>query len=334
MFATERGGRPPPPPDGSRVDRAAGPVVGRATGRRRWTTWGWTTWGVGRYAVTCPAVMALCDPAAAQSLPLLSPNGPVAETQRRLLFEALGVMAVVVVPVFLLFAIFVWRYRAGRNPRDYAPDWDFSPRIDAAVWCVPAVIVVVIGFLQWTRTYTLDPYEPAADTGEPVLQVQAIALDWKWLFLYPEEEVASLNRLVVPAGRPFQVALTSDTVMNAFFVPGLGGQIYVMAGMRTNMNLLADAPAAMWGRNTQFSGAGFSDQDFAVDVVTPADYAAWVAATRETGEPLRPAGYEALRKPSANEPARAWSGFPDGLFDQVIARYGHAVPGHAIAGGS
>lgn len=242
-------------------------------------------------------------------------------------------MAIVVIPVFVLFALIVWRYRASRAARDYAPDWDSSRLVDIAVWTVPALIVVGIGFLQWTRTHSLDPYRVPGDGMQAALEVQAIALDWKWLFLYPDEGVASLNSLVVPAGRPFEVALTSDTVMNAFFVPGLGGQIYVMAGMRTEMNLLADAPATMWGRNTQFSGEGFPVQDFAVDVVTQDDFRRWVETVRSGASPLDASGYERLREPSEGAPRIAWSSYPAGLFDSVIASYAHGKTHHAIGGG-
>lgn len=262
-------------------------------------------------------VAILGHPGWADTFPVLSPNGPVAATQRQLMLEALGMMAIVVLPVFLLTAYFVYRFRASRNPRNYDPNWE-SGRVDFVVWLIPALIVVVIAFLQWTRTHSLDPYK----SPDGALQIEAIALDWKWLFLYPDAGVASLNELVVPAGQPFQVKLTSDTVMNSFFIPGLGGQIYAMAGMETRMNLTADAPAEMWGRNTQFSGEGFPDQRFAVNVVDQAAYDEWIASAR-TEAAMDTGTYADLQKPSSDVAAVQYSAFPDDLFATVMASYGH-----------
>lgn len=265
---------------------------------------------------------AVCISASAASVPVLQTNGPVAAEQVRLMRDALLLMAIVVLPVFVLTGAFVWRYRKARQAT-YRPNWAFSLPLELAIWGIPAGIVGVIGFLVWTRTHELDPYTQVGPGT--VLEVQAIAADWKWIFLYPGLNVASVNELVVPAGRPFRVALTSDTVMNAFFIPGLGGQIFAMAGMRTEMNLRAESPAEMWGRNTQFSGKGFAGQEFKVRVVDARGFDAWLHRARNADGKLTRASYDALVTRHATAPVTTYSGVDAGLFDRVIAKY-HAEP--------
>lgn len=232
--------------------------------------------------------------------------------------DALLLMSIVVLPVFVLTGAFVWRYRRARQAT-YRPNWSFSLPLELAIWGIPAGVVAVIGFLVWTRTHELDPYTQAGPGT--VLEVQAIAADWKWIFLYPGLNVATVNELVVPAGRPFRVALTSDTVMNAFFIPGLGGQIFAMAGMRTEMNLRAESPAVMWGRNTQFSGNGFSGQEFKVRVLDAQGFDAWLHRARASDGTLTHASYDELVGHHATAPMATYSGFEAGLFDHVITKY-------------
>ena len=270
----------------------------------------------------CIVAVGCLSSGAADAGSLLSPNGPVAATQRMLLFEALGLMAIVVLPVFVLAGVFVWRFRASRDPKHYSPDWGYSLPLEIAIWAVPLAIVVAIGFLQVTRTAKLDPYKPAGP-GQ-VLRIEAIALDWKWIFFYPEEGIATVDDLVVPAGQPFEVALTSDTVMNSFMIPGLGGQIYAMAGMETKMNLLADRPEEMWGRNMQFSGKGFPGQTFRVRAMTADDYAGWVAGVKGGSDTLDAAGYRDLREPSTERKPRTFATADPDIFRDVIESYGMA----------
>jgi cytochrome o ubiquinol oxidase subunit 2 len=259
-----------------------------------------------------------CLSATAISIPVLQPNGPIAAGQVQLMRDALLLMALVVLPVFILTAVFVWRYRKSRRA-PYRPEWNFSLPLEFAIWGIPACIVGVIGFLVWTQTHKLDPYAQAGPGH--VLELQAIAVDWKWVFLYPGLNVATVNELVVPAGQAFRIELTSDTVMNAFFIPGLGGQIFAMAGMRTQLNLRAESPAEMWGRNTQFSGAGFSAQEFKVRVLKRADFDAWLQQTRAIGNRLTRTGYTALATHPASAPVTRYAGFDAGLFDQIMRQY-------------
>ena len=203
-----------------------------------------------RIALTVFAFVALGGCGWTQAA-VLDPKGMVGLEERDLLFTAAGLMLIVIVPVFVLTFWFAWHFRASNTKARYAPHWSYSLPIDAVVWLVPAVIVVAIGTLVWTYTHRLDPYKPIASKAAP-LEVDVVSQDWKWLFLYPEQKIAVVNELVFPSDRPLSLKLTSDTVMNSFYVPGLGGQIYTMAGMQTRLNLLADGrPASSAGtRNT------------------------------------------------------------------------------------
>ncbi len=252
--------------------------------------------------------------------PVIHADGPIARTERDLFFLAAGLMLIVIIPVFLLTFWFVRRYRASGGRGRYTPEWDYSPWLDAVVWLVPAVIVAILGYLVWTKTHDLDPYRPIAGTGPP-LEVRAVAQDWKWLFIYPEQGIATVNELVFPVGRPLRIVMTSDTVMNAFYVPGLAGQIYAMAGMRTKLNLIADHPSRFTGRNMQYSGAGFPEQHFAVRAVTGARFQAWVARVKGSAKALDAAAYAALAKPSRNVPVTYYSSVASGLFAKIVAKY-------------
>nr|WP_255714237.1 ubiquinol oxidase subunit II [Pelagibacterium xiamenense] len=253
------------------------------------------------------------------SAPILDPKGPVALAERNLLFTAVGLMLIVIIPVFVMAGVFAWRYRAG-GPGKYAPDWAYSGLIDAAIWLVPAAIVVALGVALWQATHALDPYRQLDPTRE-ALEVEVIAQDWKWLFIYPEQDIASVNELVFPAGKPLSLRITSDTVMNSFFIPALGGQIFAMAGMQTRLNLLADAQGQFMGRNTQYSGDGFADQHFTAIAVSEADFERWVAEAGQAGQGLDMDAYAALATPSIAHPVTYYSDVEEGLFDAVIAKY-------------
>src|SRR5262249_46585306 len=189
------------------------------------------------------------------------------------------------VPVIGMAFLFAWRYRASNRAATYAPTWTYSARIDALVWLVPALIVIAVGILVWRSTHRLDPYRVIA-SNVPALDIQVVAQDWKWLFIYPEPGVAVVNQMAIPARRPISLRITSDTVMNSFYVPALAGQIYAMAGMQTRLQMLADAPGRFVGRNTQYSGGGFADQHFEVVAMTAADFDAWVARAKQADDRL------------------------------------------------
>lgn len=253
-------------------------------------------------------------------LPVLSPDGPIASTERDLLLVAVSLMLIVVIPVFVMAAWFAWHYRAQNSRSRYEPEWSYSAGIDAIVWLVPTAIVIVLGTLVWNYTNRLDPYKPIA-SSKPPLRVEAISLDWKWLFIYPQQHIAAVNELVIPDKRPISLKLTSDTVMNSLYIPGLAGQIYTMAGMQTRLNMLADAPVRLTGRNTQYSGSGFADQHFVVRVVRPTAFNDWIEKLRQSPKVLDAANYARLEKPTTNVPVTLYSAVEPDLFDKVIAKY-------------
>lgn len=259
--------------------------------------------------------------------PILDPKGPITLAERDLLFTAAGAMLIVIIPVFLMAFLFAWRYRAGGKGR-YRPDWCYSLPIEAVVWLVPMAIIATLGTLLVEATYRLDPYK-AIDKSKPPLEVQVVAQDWKWLFIYPEQQIASVNELAFPSERPLSLKLTSDTVMNSFFIPALGGQIYAMAGMQTRLHLIAEAPGRFAGRNTQYSGRGFADQHFQAIATTPDDFDAWVDKVRQAPNALDVNNYRALAAPSIGHPVTYYSAVEPGLFDSIIAKYRH---GHTGAG--
>ena len=258
---------------------------------------------------------------------VLNPKGPIADAERGLMIDAFTVMMLLVVPIIVMAFWFAWRYRARGNAR-YEPTWAYSAKVDAVVWLLPALIVIAVAVLLWRSTHKLDPYREIASANPP-LDVQVVAQDWKWLFIYPEQGVASVNQLAIPAGRPISLRITSDTVMNSFYVPALAGQIYAMAGMQTRLQILADKPGKFVGRNTQYSGGGFSDQFFEVVAMSQADFDAWVAKAKQAPGKLDPPTYAKLAERSRLNPIVQYSAVEPKLFDTIIDKYtgGHQAHG-------
>lgn len=251
--------------------------------------------------------------------PVLAPHGIIALAERNLMFEVIGLMLIVAVPVFVLTFLFVRRYRASNTGGRYMPEWSYSLRLELLIWLVPTLIVAAIAYLVWSSTHTLDPYKSIA--RQDPLKVQVVSEDWKWLFIYPAQHIATVNELVIPSNRPVRLMLTSDTVMDSFYIPGLVGQIYTMAGMRTQLNMRADGPVDLIGRNTQYSGRGFADQRFTVHATTKKGFDAWVAKVRRSPHRLDAATYAALAKPSTNVPVTYYASVEPGLFDHIIAEF-------------
>jgi cytochrome o ubiquinol oxidase subunit 2 len=264
----------------------------------------------------------LCGGCSVLDGPVLNPQGPIALAQRSLLFDAILIMMIVIVPVFVMAALFYWRYRGTNRSARYTPNLAYYWPAEILVWGVPAAIIVWLGFHLWHNTYKLDPYN-AIDPSVKPLKVEAIAQDWKWLFVYPEQDIAVVNELAFPAGTPLSIRITSDTVMNSLVIPALGGQIYAMAGMQTRLHLLADEPGEFWGRNVQYSGSGFADQQFRAVSMTQEDFDAWVAKAKESSGTLDKSTYDALVKPSEDVPVKYYSGVEPNLFDSIIAKYAH-----------
>lgn len=251
---------------------------------------------------------------------VLFPQGPIASQTRDLLFIAVGLMLILVIPVFALTAFVIWRYRASNPKGRYTPSWGFSWPIDIAIWGVPFAVIAILGVVVWTKTHQLDPYR-ALPTSEAPIVVQVVALDWKWLFIYPEQNIASVNRLVFPVGRSLTLKITSDTVMNAFVVPALGGQIYAMAGMQTQLNLRADAPGTFEGHNTQFSGKGFSQDRFTAKATTADGFNDFVTSARTSSEKLDAQTYEVLARPTKGSAPRLFASVDRNLFSNIMGKY-------------
>ena len=256
----------------------------------------------------------------------LQPQGPVAAQERNLILITVGLMLFVLLPVFGMTLWFAWHYRAGNERATYMPKWE-SLGLDVVVWLGPSLIVLILAILTWNYTHSLNPYKPIASDVKP-LKVQVVALDWKWLFIYPEQGVASVNQLVIPTDRPVSFDITSDTVMNSFFIPQLGGQIYAMAGMRTELHLQADKPGTYFGENTQYSGRGFPFQNFEVQARAQKGFDAWVQKVRQQGKDLDWSRYRALEKPSVRDPVSHYAEVDNGLFQRVMAKY---MPGKGPA---
>jgi cytochrome o ubiquinol oxidase subunit 2 len=255
----------------------------------------------------------------------LAPAGPVAAYTRHEFLFVCAVMLFVAGPVLVLTPLIAWHYRLSNTRSAYRPQWGFNWPLEALIWIPPAMIVVFLAIFLWRDTHRLDPYRPLP--GQPV-EIQAVALDWKWLFIYPAQNVATVNRLVIPAGHPVHLSLTSGTVMQSFMVPRLAGQIYVMAGMQTHQNLQADAPGSFLGENVQFNGMGFQNEKFDVVSLDAAGFAHWLAATKAQPNRLDPAAYEALSRRSILAHPLAFGAVAPGLFGRIVAL---AQPsGHAL----
>jgi cytochrome o ubiquinol oxidase subunit 2 len=270
--------------------------------------------------------------AATASNGFINPAGPIAEALRDHLIFIVMVMAIVIVPLFIALPWTLWRYRLRTKSGSYQPNWEFSWPLEILIWGLPAVIVVVLGWNLWHQSYELDPYKPLAAAEAP-LEIQAIALDWKWVFIYPDQNVASVNEVMIVAGRPVRFRLTSGTVMQSFMIPRLGGQIYTMAGMETQMNLLASEPGQFRGLNTQYNGMGFANQKFMANAVSQADFDAWAATMSDSKPPLNQAAWALLAKPSVLAAPQSFGSVAEGLFTGVIAGFTGGHP-HMKADGT
>ena len=255
-----------------------------------------------RFAATGSATLSL---AACHAAGVLDPHGPVSAAERLILENATAIMLVVVVPVIVLTLGFAWWYRSGNRHAAYDPEWAYSGRIELVVWAVPAMVVILLSGVAWIGSHELDPaieLQPGlgSSAGLKPVRIQVVSLDWKWLFIYPDENAATVNELVVPAGASLEFVLTSATVMNAFFVPQLGSQIYTMPGMTTHLNLRADEVGDYPGISSHYSGDGFSDMRFVVHAVSPADYRQWLESTHGEPKVLDDASYADLARSSSN----------------------------------
>jgi cytochrome o ubiquinol oxidase subunit 2 len=249
---------------------------------------------------------------------VLDPKGPIALAERQILFNATGIMLAIVIPVAAATLGFAFWFRASNERARYRPDFTYSGRIEMLVWSIPLMTVLLVGTVAWIGAYDLDPPRPIAASTKP-LKIQVVSLDWKWLFIYPEQGIASVNHLTIPVGTPVSFELTSSGVMNSFFVPQLAGQIYTMAGMVTRLNLQADYSGTYRGMSANYSGAGFADMYFHVDAVAPDAFARWAASTRTAGPVLDAPAYAALVKPSKAVAPFTYRSIANGLFANILS---------------
>ena len=251
---------------------------------------------------------------------VLDPRGPVGNAERVILGDATVIMPAVVIPVILLALGFAWWFRAGNRRATYRPEWEYAGRIELIIWAIPALVVLFLGGIAWIGSHDLDPRKPL-DSATPPLEVEVVSLDWRWLFIYPREHIATVNYLVVPTGVPIHFRLTSTSVMNSFFIPQLGSQIYTMAGMTTQLNLLADTPGAYPGLSAQFSGPGFSDMRFTLRAESGDEFTTWVAQAHGRGGVLDEATFAQLVRPTRGEGELTYGSVPNDPFEAVA--HGH-----------
>jgi cytochrome o ubiquinol oxidase subunit 2 len=270
---------------------------------------GWLALG----AVTC---LTGCS-----TIVLFDPKGPIGESERFVILAAIALMAIVVIPVFIMAFWFPRQYRASNSRSTYMPKWSYSAKIDLVMWAVPIAIVTVLAILAWTRTHELDPYKPIASAEKPIT-IEAVSLDWKWLFIYPDQNIATVNQITFPVKAPVSFKLTSDTVMTSFFIPQLGSQIYAMGGMQTRLHLLADKPGTYAGQNNQISGVGYVNMHFLAHAVSREEFQAWVQKVRQSPDKLDRQRYEQLARPNDGYyPVTYFSSVTPDLFLSILRKY-------------
>jgi cytochrome o ubiquinol oxidase subunit 2 len=273
-------------------------------------------------ALLAPILLTACQPA------VLDPQGMVGAAEKTILIDSLGIMLVIVVPTIIATLGFAWWYRSTNKIAEYLPDWQHSGQLELIVWAIPLMTIMLLGGVAWVGSHELDPAKPLP-SASPALNIQVVSLDWKWLFLYPAQGVASVNALVIPAGVPVHFSLTSASVMNAFFIPQLGSMIYTMNGMATQLNLSADKPGTYSGLSSHYSGDGFSDMHFDVQALSPKDFAGWIASTRAAGPSLTPQTYAALAKQSIGIAPFTYHSIDPDLFNSIVTQALPPGPGPA-----
>jgi len=252
------------------------------------------------------------------NIAILQPKGAVALEERNIILIATGLMLGIVIPVFALTAIIAWRYRATNDTAKYLPNWEHSATEEFIWWAVPCVVIVILASIAWKSSRELDPFRPLPGNNEVI---EVVALDWKWLFIYPKENIATINYVEIPAGVPIEFRVTSDAPMNSFWIPQLGGQIYAMSGMVTQVHLIADEPGTYAGSSANISGKGFAGMRFAAKAVTPDEFARWASSTEAMPDILDGAAYTELLRPSTYDAVRYYGHVQSGLFSKIFSQY-------------
>lgn len=260
---------------------------------------------------------------------VMNPSGDIARQQADLILIATFLMLLIIVPVIFLTLFFAWKYRQSNTEATYEPDWDHSTKLELVIWGAPLLIIIVLGLVTWVSTHKLDPYRPldrldentpVAVSGVDYLDVQVVALDWKWLFIYPEQGIATVNELVAPVNRPIRFKISSSNYMNSFYIPALAGQIYAMPGMATTLHAVLNEPGEYTGFSANYSGAGFSHMRFGFEGVSKDEFANWVKEVKGSGKSLDRSAYVALEAPTVKHPVEHYADVDSNLFHLVVNR--------------
>ncbi len=254
------------------------------------------------------------------NLGILDPKGIIAADEKRLLIDSVLLMLIVVIPAIVLTLLFAWRYREGNTSAKYDPNWYHSTTLEIIVWTIPCIIIGILAVVTWVTSHTLDPYKPLASNTKPIT-IQAIALNWKWLFIYPDQKIATINYVQIPVNVPVKFLITADAPMNSFEMPQLAGQIYAMAGMQTKLNIMANEPGDYRGFSSNFSGLGFSDMNFTVRATTQDSFNQWVDNVQQSPQTLTASAYNKLVEPSENNPTQYFSVPNTDLYGLVLMKY-------------
>ncbi|MHA7967539.1 ubiquinol oxidase subunit II [Paenibacillus sp. CAU 1782] len=251
---------------------------------------------------------------------VLDPKGPIGQSQKELIIITTLLCAIIIVPVLILTAVIVWRYRDRPNRKaSYQPHWEHSTKLEVTWWAIPIVIIGIIGVVTVNYTYLLEPSRPIESEKQPIT-IQATSMDWKWLFTYPDEDIATVNYIKFPEGVPIRFQLTADTAMNSFWIPQLGGQLYSMSGMAMTLYLQADEQGSYYGSGANFNGKDFAQMTFTADAVSQEEYDKWVSDIKGDSPALTMDGYESLTDPGRSD-VQLFSSFPEGLFDKIVTQY-------------
>ncbi|HSX12920.1 MAG TPA: ubiquinol oxidase subunit II [Chlamydiales bacterium] len=256
------------------------------------------------------------------NIQVMNPKGLIAAKQKWLILVSAGLMCLVVIPVFIMIPLFYWKYREQNKKSKYAPEWGHSTLAEIIWWGIPCLMIAVLGILTWTSTHALNPYQPIVNGKKP-LNIQVVALDWKWLFIYPEQGIATVNYVQFPKDTPITFSISADAPMNSFWIPQLAGQIYAMPGMTTKMNLIANEAGNYKGLSANISGKGFAGMFFRAVATSDEEFEEWVSKVRSSPLYLSNSEYEQLARPSEYNKVTYYSGVSDGLFNQIVMKYMH-----------
>lgn len=259
-----------------------------------------------------------------KTVALLQPAGSIAEQQKDLMLFAAALSLVVIIPVFTLLGYILWKYRDGNAKANYRPNWDSSKKLETIWWGLPFAIITILAVVTYQTSHSLDPYKQLSSNKEPVT-IQVVSLQWKWLFLYPDQKIATINHLKIPKDTPINFEITSDAPMNSFWIPQLGGQVYAMTGMETKLHLIADKVGTYEGRSANISGEGFAGMTFTVDAVDESSFDSWIKSVKKTPDYLNGEGYAELTKPSHNNPIAVYADYNSSLYDDIITKYNKAL---------